>query len=81
MGVKINYHLENWDNTKPSATLPHDKARSDGNMEDQDPEQVMNFIIGPRSFYVLSVKMSSIGCFGSMSLVLHFPQNLSSGTT
>lgn len=66
-GVKTNYHLENRDNTKPSAILPHDKARSDGNMEDQAPEQVINFITGPQSPYALSVKMSSIGCFGSMS--------------
>lgn len=36
-------------------------------MEDQAPEQVMNFITGPQSPYAFSVKMSSIGCFGSMS--------------
>lgn len=75
--AKTNACLETWEaNIKPSGTLGHDEARFHGNMEEQAPEQEMNFILDPHSLSPRGANKRHRLVVGRRPHVRHVRENL-----
>ena len=75
--AKTNACLETWGaNIKPSGTLWHDEARFHGNMEEQAPEQEMNFIPDPHSLSPRGANERHRLVVGRRPHVLHVRENV-----